>query len=448
MSSDTGTGIAGRLVEAALAAGAEAADAIAITREQVSVGVAGRALEEAERAEGLDVGLRVLIGRRQATVAASDAREATVRELAGRAVTIARAAPEDPWCGLADPADLARGWDLAALDLEDPADPPGPAALEEAARAAEDAALAMQGITKVESAGAQWSRTHIALAASNGFSGDYARTLSAVSCSAIAGTGLGREREYAHESRSRWDALPGPEGIGRLAAERALAALSPRRPPAGRVPVMFDARIAPGLIGHLAAAANGASVARGASWLRGRMGEAVLPEGIDLIEDPTIPRGPASRPFDAEGLPARRRPLVEDGRLARWVLDCASARQLGLAFSGNARRGTGGPPTPGITNLRLTEGSRSRAELLGEMGTGLLVTSMIGASINPTTGAYSRGASGFWVEGGEIAYPVNEITVAGSLPDVLRTIVPADDADPHKAVSAPSLLVEGLTVAA
>jgi PmbA protein len=214
------------------------------------------------------------------------------------------------------------------------------------------------------------------------------------------------------------------------------------------VPVLFDERVAASLIGHLLAAANGAAVARGSSWLIGRMDQPVLPDGVDLVEDPLIPRGPASRPFDAEGIAARPQPVVQDGRLVRWILDCASARRLGLASTGNARRGTTTPPSPGTTNVRMTPGAHGRAALIAQMGTGLVVTSMIGASINPTTGAYSRGAAGFWVEGGEIAYPVNEITIAGALPQMLRTIRAADDADPHRALSAPSLLVEGLTVGA
>ncbi len=440
--------IAARLVEAAKAAGAEAADAIAVSGETLSVSVAARALEEAERSEGVDIGLRALVGRRQACVSASDIRPETISELAERAVAMALAAPEDPYCGLADPSEIATGWDLAALDLDDPADPPAPDRLEEIARAAEDAALSVGGVTQVERASAQRGRTELALAASNGFSGTYSRTSGGVSVSAIAGTGLRRERDWAYESRCHWADLPAAEEIGRRAAERAVAALGARRPPKGAVPVLYDERIASSLIGHLVGAANGSSVARGASWLRGRMGERVLPAGIDLLEDPLKPRGLASRPFDGEGVAARQRPIVEDGVLARWVLDLSSARQLGLATTGNARRGTGSPPSPGTSNLSLTQGSRSREELIREMGTGLIVTSMIGASVNPTTGAYSRGASGFWVENGEIAYPVNEITVAGSLPEMLARIVPANDADPAKSVSVPSLLVEGLTLAA
>lgn len=441
-----------RLLSEARRAGADAADALVVAENSVSIGVSGGALEEAERAEAREAGLRVLIGRRQACVASSDLRPDMLVELAARAVAIAREAPEDPWCGLAEPELIARDGrhDAAAdaLEMVDPADPAAPDELETMALAAEGAALAVSGVAQVEQASASWSESRITLAATNGFSGMYRRTDTGLGVSAIAGSGLGRERDFAGEVRRRRADLPAPEWIGARAGRRAVERLSPRRPPGGAVPVLFDERVAASLIGHLIGAANGASVARGASWLLDRMDQPVLPDGLDVVEDPLIARAPASRPFDAEGVAARTRKIVEDGRLVRWILDCASARRLGLATTGNARRGTTAPPSPGTSNIRMTKGRHSRDALIAEMGTGLLVTSMIGASINATTGAYSRGAAGFWVEGGEIAFPVNEITIAGSLPEMLRTMRAADDADPNRAVSAPSLLIEGLTVGA
>ena len=437
-----------RLLDAACRAGADAADAIVVADSAISIGIAGGALEEAERSEAREAGLRVLVGRRQACVASSDLRPETLRELAERAVAIAREAPEDPYCGLAAPGQVARDAGPEGLEMVDPAPAPAPEELEAMAAAGEAAALAVDGVVQVEQASASWGESRVTLAATNGFSGAYARTDVGIGVSAIAGQGLARERDHAGESR-RWRAdLPTPEWVGERAGRRAAERLGPRRPPAGAVPVLFDQRVAASVVGHLLGAANGASVARGSSWLLGRMGEAVLPDGIDLTEEPLIPRAPASRPFDAEGIAARPRPIVEGGRLVRWVLDLASARKLGLETTGNARRGTSAPPGPGTSNVRMTQGTRTRDELVAEMGTGLLVTSMIGASVNPTTGAYSRGAAGFWVENGAIAYPVNEITIAGSLPEMLRTIVAADDADPNRAVSVPSLLVEGLTVGA
>ncbi|MHA1530214.1 MAG: TldD/PmbA family protein [Alphaproteobacteria bacterium] len=440
--------LAQALLTAARRAGAEAADALVVSATSNAVGVCGGKLEEAERAEGLDLGLRVLIGQRQACVSSSDARAGTLAEMAGRAVAMAREAPDDPWCGLAEAGELAALPDIAGLDLADPADPPEPAALEQTALAAEAAALGVGGVTQVEQASASWGRTRVALAATNGFAGSYLRTSAGVWVSAIAGAGLGRERDYAGESRTFLADLPPPAGIGVRAGRRAVERLGPRKPPAGRFPVLFDERVAASLIGHVLGAINGQAIARGASWLREAMETRILPAGFDLIEDPLIRRGPASRPFDGEGLAGRRRLLVADGVLCSWVLDLASARQLGLKSTGNARRGVASPPSPGTSNIRVTEGTASRNDLIAAMGTGLLVTSMIGASVNATTGAYSRGATGFWVEGGEIAYPVNEVTVAGRLPEMVLSLAPANDADPHKVRAIPSLLVEGLTVGA
>ncbi len=440
--------IAERLMEAALEAGAEAADVILSNETALEIGVAGGRLEEAERAEGVDLGLRVLIGQRQACVAASDTRPETLRQMAERAVAIAREAPEDPHCGLADPARLAGIETADALDLADPSLPPAPGVLEIRAKEAEAAGLAVAGVTQIEQARASWGTERVTLLATNGFVHRTERTMHAVSASAIAGTGLGRERDYAVEIRRHGADMPAAEEVGRRAGERAVAALGARKPPSGRVPVVFDERIAASLVGHVLAAINGQSVARGASWLRDRMGERILPEGLDIREEPHRARGRASRLVDAEGIATREAALVEDGVLRSWLLDLATARQLGLETTGHARRGAGGPPRPGPSNIALTQGSRSREALLAEMGRGLLVTSLIGSSINPTTGDYSCGASGFWVEGGEIVHPVNEVTIAGSLPRMVATLVPANDADPNRAISAPSLLVEGLTIGA
>jgi PmbA protein len=435
------------LLDAARKAGAESADAIAVAGDSLSIEVREGKLEHAERAEAVDIGLRVLIGHRQACVSSSDTRDETIAAMAERAVAMAREAPEDPYCGLADPDQLIREWDIAGLELVDPAPPPGPEALQEAALAAEAAALGVTGVSKIDSAGAGWSLSHIHLAATNGFSGGYARGGHSVHAVAITGEGLGMERDYAAESRTYHADLPDPVEIGRLAGERTVARRGAAKPPTGAYPVLFDERVASGLIGHMVQAINGTAIARGASWLKDALGEQVLPKGIDLIEDPHRPRISGSRPFDAEGLPVARRVLVEDGILQGWTLDLATARRLGLASTGNAGRGTSAPPSPAAGNLWLTHGEASRDDLIGEMGTGLLVTSMLGASINPTTGDYSRGASGFWVEGGRIVRPVNECTIAGNLREMLKTIRPANDGRPHVSRVVPSLLVEGLTIA-
>lgn len=436
-----------QMLDAARKAGADTADAVAVAGQSVSIDVRGGKLEQAERAEDVDIGLRVLIGRRQACVSASDISEAVIAGLAERAVAMAREAPEDPTAGLADPDQLARGWDLAALEMLDPAPEPTAAALQDDALRAEAAALSQTGISQVDSASASYSRRAFHMAASNGFSGGYGRTGRAISCVAITGTGGAMERDYAGESRAWAADLPTPESVGLLAARRTLVRAGARKPPTGSYSVLFDERIASSLIGHLLNAINGTAIARGASFLRDAMGQPVLPDGIDLIEDPHRPRVAGSRPFDGEGLATMRRALVQDGILQSWVLDLATARKLGLQSTASAARGTGGPPAPSPGNVALTQGQASRDDLIRDMGRGLLVTSMIGATINPNTGDYSRGATGFWVENGQIAYAVNECTIAGNLREMLRRIIPANDARPHLSTVVPSLLVEGMTLA-
>ena len=434
------------LLAQARLAGADAADALAVTGNSQSIDIRQGKLEQAERSEGVEVGLRVLIGTRQACVSASDISPATLARLAERAVAMAREAPEDPTVGLADPAQIARNWDLAAFDLSDPSAEPTPHDLEFAARAVEASALATSGITQVE-ASAGWAERSMHLATSAGFSGGYARSSRSLSAVAFTGSGTKMERDWAGESRIYAADMPSADEIGALAAERTLQRAGSVKPPTGSYPVLFDERIASSLIGHLLSAINGAAIARGASWLMDGLGKQVLPASMSVIEDPHRPRISGSRPFDGEGLPTARRTIVQDGVLMGWTLDLGTARKLGMTSTANASRGTSSPPSPSTSNIDLTPGAVSRADLLRDMGTGLLVTSMIGATINPTTGDYSRGASGFWVQNGELKYPVNECTVAGNLRDMLLRMTAANDAKPHLSTRVPSLLVEGLTLA-
>jgi PmbA protein len=444
---DTLETLTDRLLSAARRAGADAADALVVRGTSLSIDVLKGKLEHAERSEGVDIGLRVLIGKRQANVSASDISEATIETMAERAVAMAREAPEDATIGLADPDQFARDWDVAALELFDPAPEPDPATLEDDARRAEAAALAVEGVSQVQGTSAGYGRQAIHLATSNGFSGGYGRSNRAVSLAAISGTGADMERDYHGESRVFQADLPGVEEIGRIAGERAAARAGARKPPTGAYPVVFDERVSASLIGHLLAAVNGSSIVRGSSFLRDKLGEAILPETLSLVEDPHRVRISGSRPFDGEGLPTQRRVIVENGVLIGWTLDLATGRKLDMPSTANAARGTSSPPSPSISNVALTQGRQSRDEVLRDIGTGLLVTSLIGSTVNPTTGDYSRGAAGFWVEGGEIAYPVNECTIAGNLIDMFRTLVPANDARAHKSHMVPSLLVEGLTLA-
>ncbi|SNR79320.1 TldD/PmbA family protein [Puniceibacterium sediminis] len=435
------------LLSAARAAGADAADAVAIDGTALSIDVRGGKLEHAERSEGTDIGLRVLIGQRSASVSTSDLRPAAMETMAARCVAMAREAPEDPYIGLADPSQLARDWDLTALELYDATPEPSPAELEEGARRAEAAARSVEGITQIDSASAGYGARNIHLAATNGFTGGYSITSRSTSCVAIAGAGMGMERDYDGDSRIFQADLRTPEDIGTSAANRTLERMNPSKPKTGAYPVLFDERVSSSLIGHFLSAINGAAVARGASWLRSAMGEQVLPSGLNLTEDPHRPRAMASRPFDGEGLPTRRRNIVEDGVLQGWTLDLAASRKLGLEPTGNGARAASGGITPSNWNIALTQGAHTRDDLIRDMGTGLLVTSMIGSTINPNTGDYSRGAAGFWVENGEIAYPVSGVTIAGNLRDLLKTIQPANDARTWLSRVVPSLLVQGLTLA-
>jgi len=432
---------------AALKAGADSADVITLEGRSVSVDMREGTLEQAERAEGTDLGLRVMVGQRQAMVSSSDTRPEALLQVAERAVAMAHEAPEDPYIGLASPDQLAQNWDIDAFELYDPTPEPSPETLQDDARRAEAAARANAGISQVQSANASYSQTAVHLATSTGFSGGYMRSSRSLSCVAIAGTGLGMERDYDGDGRIFQSDLRSAEEIGTLAAARAVERLNPRKPKTGSYPVIFDERISSTLVGHLLAAVNGAMIARGSSWLRDALGEQVLPSALSIVEDPHRPRTTASRPFDAEGLPTQPRHIVKDGVLEGWTLDLANARKLGLQSTASAARGTGSAPSPTVWNIALTQGSQSHAELLRDMGTGFLVTSLIGSTINPNTGDYSRGASGFWVENGEIIHAVNEVTIAGNLRDMLRTLVPANDGRAHLSRIVPSLLVEGLTLA-
>lgn len=439
--------LAEQVLEAAKIAGADAADTFIERGTSVSIEVRDGALEHAERSEGIDLGLRVLMGRRQACVSISNDSPSNIEKMAERAVLMALEAPEDSSCGLANVDQLATDWDADALELFDGGDAPSAEVLQEWALEAESAALAVDGVAQAQSSGSGFSDTSIFLAGSNGFRGGYQRGSYSTSCVAISGEGLAMERDYCGEARSHLMDLPDATYIGQLAGERAVARMGATRPPTGAFPVLFDERIAAGLVGHLVSAINGSAIVRGASYLKDALGEQVLPSGMSLIENPHRPRAAGSRPFDGEGLPAAERIIVKDGVLKSWTLDLATARKLGMESTGNASRGVSNPPSPSIGNLALTQGEHSYEELISKMGTGLIITSMIGSTINPNTGDYSRGASGLWVENGEITGPVNECTVAGNLRDMLMSITPANDARGHLSRVVPSLLVEGLTIA-
>ena len=433
-----------RLVKAARAAGADAADAVAVRGVSVSVEVRDGAVEESESAEGDDLGLRVLVGKKQAVVSTNDMSSDGTAALAERAVAMARAAPEDKYAGLADESELARAF--PDLDLIDRA-MPTVGELETTARAAEQAGLAVKGVSKSGGASASAGIGGMVLVTSHGFSGAYLGSSHGVSMTAIAGDGTGMERDYDYSSVRHLSDLESPDKIGRTAGERAIARLSPRKVTTRKVPVVFDPRIAGTLVSHLASAVNGASIARKSSFLRERMGQKIFADCIRIIDDPLRKRGLRSHPFDGEGVAGKRLALIEDGVLTSWILDCATARELGLKTTGHAARGVSSVPSPSASNLHMEPGKASPEELIADIKDGFYVTDLIGHGANMVTGDYSRGASGFWIENGKTTYAVSEVTIAGHLTDIFRSLTPANDLTFRHGINAPTIRIEGLTVA-
>ncbi len=433
-----------RLVKAARAAGADAADAVAVRGMSLSIEVRDGAVEESERAEGDDLGLRVLVGKRQAVVSTNDTASDGSAALAARAVAMARAAPEDKYAGLADEALLAH--DFLDLDLIDP-DLPNVQQLEAMAREAEQAALAVKGVAKSGGATASAGIGGMVLMTSHGFRGAYLGSSHGVSMTAIAGTGTGMERDYDYSSVRHASDLDAPTKIGRTAGERAVERINPRKVSTRKVPVVFDPRVAGTLVSHLASAVNGAAVARKTSFLRDKMGEKLFAGGIRIIDDPLRKRGLRSHPFDGEGVAGKKLALIDDGVLRSWILDCSTARELGLATTGHASRGVSSTPSPGASNLHMEAGSLSPEALIADIKDGFYVTDLIGMGVNMVTGDYSRGASGFWIENGKRTYAVSEVTIAGHLLDIFRTLTPANDLEFRYGTNAPTVRLEGLTVA-
>jgi len=436
---------AAMLVERAMKAGADAAEAVVLEGQSLGVSWRMGKLEDVERSEGRDVGLRVFIGKRNATVSTTDLSERSLVPLIERVVSMARIAPEDPYAALADKSLLATH--LPDLDIDDATHVPSAEDLAKASAEAEDAALSVKGVTNSGGAGASWGRSGIALITSEGFSGEYAGTSFSVSCSVLAGSGTGMERDYDYSSTRRLSDLEAPAPVGRSAGERAVRRLNPRKVKSQAVPIIYDPGVSAGLVGHLAGAISGSAIARKTSFLQQSMDKRVFAPGISIVDDPHRPRGLRSKPFDGEGVANRRTQLIEDGRLTTWLLDTASARQLGLTTTGHAARGTGGPPSPSTTNLYMEAGTLTPEELMADIADGFYVTEMIGMGVNGVTGDYSRGASGFWIENGKLTYAVSEITVAGNLKDMFANLTPANDLKFLQGTNAPTLRVEGMTIA-
>jgi PmbA protein len=445
-SAGNGLDLLAGLIAAARRAGADAADAVLVNATSVSVQRRLGRTEHLERAEGRDLGLRVFVGQRAAIVSSTTVDPAGFADLAGRAVAMARVVPEDPFTGLAGEAAIGAVPDASLLDLDDPAEP-DTAALIARAGAAEEAALSVQGVTNSEGAEAGFSRSEILLATSAGFAGRYVRTGHSISATALAGEGTGMQRDYDYSTAVHLADLDDPAAIGLSAGSRAVARLGPVRPKTAMLPVVYDPRVAGSLLGHLSAAVNGAAVARGTSFLKEKRGERIFAEGVFIHDDPRRRRGLRSRPFDGEGVATAPLTLVRDGVLMSWLLDARSARQLGLASTGSAARGTGGPPSPASSNLYLAAGLLSPAELMADIGEGLYVTELIGMGVNGVTGDYSRGAAGFMIRNGELAEPVAEITIAGNLVAMFAALVPANDLRFRRGTDAPTVRIDGMTMA-
>lgn len=433
--------ILGALLDAARRAGADQADALLVHSASLSVQRRLGAIEELERAESRDLGLRVFLGQRVAIVSGTDTSPTGFAALAERAVAMARVVPEDALATLLDAPPPG-----ITLDLGDALEPDADALLARAALA-EEAALAVPGVTNSEGASAGWSRATRALATTRGFYGAYTRASHSISATALAGSGTGMQRDYDYASASHLDDLDDAILLGRRAGEQAVARLNPVRPKSARLPVVYHPRVAASLLGHLVTAINGASIARGTSFLKAAMGQQILPRGMFVMDDPWRPRGPRSRPFDGEGQPGMRRALIEDGVLTTWLLDGRSAAQLGLVTTGHAGRGTGGPPAPGPSNLWLEPGDVTPEALMADIREGLYVTELIGMGVNGITGDYSRGAAGFMIRDGQLAEAVGEITIAGKLPEMFLAMRAANDLEFRRGTDAPTIRVDGMILA-
>ncbi|WP_374526438.1 TldD/PmbA family protein [Sphingopyxis sp.] len=432
------------LCDAATQAGADAADALYYCNAATSVSMRLGALEDVERSEGQDISLRVFVGQRSASVSTADMDAGELAKLVERCVAMAREAPEDPYAGLA-PGELLFKGPVPDFDLDDGSEA-DPQALREAALAVEEAARAVEGVTNSEGGSASHSRTRFALATSHGFAGGYGSSGHSLSASVIAGEGAAMQRDYGWHSAHHLSDLESVEAIGKRAGTRAVARLNPGKAPVGKVPVLLDPRISGGIVGHLLSAIAGPAVARGTSFLLGKEEQQLFDGGIVIRDDPHRPRGLRSRAFDGEGLPTAPRDIVTGGRITGWLLDTASAKQLGLAPTGHASRG-GGASGVTASNLHLAAGAISPEALMADIEEGVYLTELIGQGVNPVTGDYSRGASGFVIRDGRIAGPIAEFTVAGNLVDMFAALVPANDLEFRHAVNAPTLRIDGMTVA-
>ena len=432
------------VITKARGSGADAADLIYAEGKSISTAYRLGKLESMDRAEGIDLGLRALIGKRQAIVSTSDTSDHAIDELVERAMSMASVVPEDEFCGLASKGQLAT--EIPDLDECDPIEPDA-SILVARAKAAEAAALEIKGVTNSEGAEAGWSQSRIALSTSNGFGHVRLRSNHSISTAVLAGEGLGMERDYDWASTVHGNDLPDPVEIGRNAGQNAVKRLNPRKISSLQAPVVYAPRAAQSIVSHLANAVNGSSICRGTSFLKDSMAAQIFSEGVTIVDDPLRQRGLRSKAFDGEGLACSRKNIIEKGVLKSWILDLRSARQLKLNSTGNASRGTSSPPSPSTTNLYIQPGILSPAELMSDIKSGLYITGLMGQGANLITGDYSRGAEGFWIENGEISGAVSELTIAGNLNPMFKNLVAANDLEFRFGTNAPTLRIDGMTIA-
>ena len=433
------------LITRARRAGADASDVVYSGDASAQVAVRLGALEDVERSENEDIGVRVFVGKRSASASTSDFSPDALNALAERVVAMARQAPDDVFAGLA-PSKMLFEETPPDLQIDDGAEIPS-AKLRERALEAEDAARAVRGITNSEGASGSTGRAVRALATSHGFLGGYTGSNHSVSVSVIAGEASTMQTDYAYHTARYVKDLEASAAIGRLAAERAVMRLNPTKPKSGPMSIILDPRVSSSLLGHLAGAITGSAIARKTSFLIDKLEQAIFASGINVIDDPLRKRGMRSRPFDGEGLETRPTKIIDDGVLTGWLMESASARQLGLNPTGHAVRGSSGAPGVSTSNLHMEAGSISPADLMADIKLGFYVTDLIGSAINGLTGDYSRGAAGFLIEDGEIRGAVAEVTIAGNLIDMFSRVIPANDLEFRYATNAPTVRIDGMTLA-
>ena len=445
MMTDTSENVAEKLLSLSKKFGSEQAEVLITRGSNVSVEVRDGELEQAEGSDGLNIYLRVINDQKLASVSCTNTKMETLNQLAKRANEIANESIPNPFVGLADINDLTTTATMPSIDLSEPEGliMKDPLKLKDLALKAEKAALNSEGISKTDGSSASASKNELFLATSNGFSNGYNKSVYTIVASAISTRDSMMERDHAFEQRVYFEDLPQPESVGMLAAERAKLMQGARKPVTGNYPVIFNERIASSIVSHILAAINGEAIARGSSWLLGDMDLKILPENVNLIEDPHLPRLLGSKPFDTEGLITSRKFFVQNGILKSWILDLKTSRQLGLKSTGNATRSG----SPGVSNIELAGGNNTLNELCQKAGEGLMVCSLIGSSINQNSGDYSRGVTGFWFKDGEITHPVNECTIAGNLKEMIKDIVLANDSKPYLSRRVPSILVGNMTIA-